>query len=236
LDEEDFQLGANVEHAPWPKWTSTPFRAPRRAQIHNPSLQFHEYLPHNCGVAWRAGSAESIHLRKQLLHRMMMGVSNKKISADDQKALRYVMEENAKAKNENGETTSTKNSSLYRLKENTAMAMHSVHKHQYGFYPRFSYIIPPGKVSLLHLYEPSAIHPNFKGDICAFLNSRDDQKRMVWQHTKDSYYDLLLDVDTCQELEESLTIQPWCAFKYKAWECQPLEPYICKESFASLEQ
>ena len=74
------------------------------------------------------------------------------------------------------------NFTLTRLPESFAFALKSVDSERFGgLWPRFSYLIDPGKnVTLVHSYDSRRVPKKFR-NFCEFLNADSALARMVFQ-------------------------------------------------------
>lgn len=72
--------------------------------------------------------------------------------------------------------------SLVRLPESFALALKSVDSGKFGgLWPRFSFLIDPGKeVALVHSYHTNRVPGSYE-DFCDFVNEGSSQPRMVFQ-------------------------------------------------------
>jgi hypothetical protein len=185
-----FQIGTNVEHNPYPSWKSTPFTY---------DLKYGgKYMPHNFCMVFRTHSAPVIQLL-QTWYEYMTSWNTKLMTgldADDQKPLQKLL------------SSSSTTISLTRLTESFAMAEKSVHKRQFGFYPRFTYALQ-GNVTMIHSHRQEGIPEPYHGDMCAFMNSG-DKTRMLIRHegnaTHPGLYQLVYNAKHCEE--ELLHFEP----------------------------
>jgi len=172
----DTVIGANVEHAPQPAWYSSPF-AYTNAK--------YQHLPHNFALMWKNGQTADDVLEEWYFNMVsMMPVDDARVRApDDQVPLRDVL--------------GRQGVHLTRLQESFTFAFKSVHKHKFGFNPRFSYLVE-GPITMIHSYNASAVPDSVaRGDICSFINS-DMRPRIVWQESRDAKYELLFSFEECQ--------------------------------------
>ena len=246
LANPKFEVGTNVEHAPFPIFDASPYKAPRRE---NPDIK--EILPHNCALAWRradnyannnvTGSGRATNgdvsrqIRLQWLARIRIGGPPE--VSEDQKALQYVIYQRASQLQQEKGEPGDDNDALYRtgwnqLSQNLATAFHTLQRKKYGAHPRFTYLIPNGTVSLLH--SSQRVPPGYQ-DICEFLNS-DLRPRIVWQHDPSGSMEFLFNFKDCIVKEKDVTdgpVIPGCFRKERnpKLQCAPQEPYVCEESF-----
>jgi len=171
-------LGANVEHAPYRPYLSSPFDFVHSNLTLTNGTKWHRHLPHNFGIVFaRDNKTDSLLQTWKVLLNGGTG--------DDQMPLMKAIEKT--------------NFPFRRLGEEFAMGLKSVNKSKYREnHPRFTYLVPAGNpVTLIHSYDPLAVPPRFEGDICAFVNEEATRPRMLWQETAKDDYRLLYTLEDC---------------------------------------
>ena len=104
---------------------------------------------------------------------------------------------------------------LTRLPENFAFAFKSVDKSRYKMWPRFSYRIDEGPVTLVHSFKSRNIPAAFNGSICAFLNQGRMPPRMAWLRGAHGKYELLHSHGECSDRLGG--IEPRCCDEALMW-------------------
>lgn len=167
-------LGTNIEHAPFSPWCSSPFvfeqsKLCKKRPIHS--------MPHNFVIVWNARSKAVQALFGVWLQRSYRD------KRDDQKPLYEALQQT--------------NLPHTRLREGFAMALKRVHHRNFGFYPRFTYLVQ-GHVTMIHSHTASKIPKEYGGDICAFLNSK-TAPRMIFEKSHGSPYRFIETMEQCFE-------------------------------------
>ena len=165
-------LGTNIEHAPFPPWCSSPLIFEQSKLCRNRPIHS---MPHNFVIVWNARSKAV-----EALFRVWLEYSYRD-KRDDQKPLYEALQKT--------------NLPHTRLREGFAMALKRIHHRNFGFYPRFTYLVQ-GRVTMIHSHTISKIPKEYNSDICSFLNSK-TTTRMVFEENQKSSYRFIETIDQC---------------------------------------
>jgi len=183
-------LAANAEHAPYHPELSSPFSYFLSSEVCGGRKKCHAHLPHNFAILFNPSSTR-VHLAFEKWREKMHGASD-----DDQVPLMNVLER-----------LSSRGPRLKRLDESFAFAFKSVDKKRFGGdFPRFSYRIDQGPVTLFHSTDRRVIPAAFNGSTCAFLNQGRMEPRMAWLPHPKTNVQLLRSRDEC--IESLQNIEP----------------------------
>ena len=174
-------LAANAEHAPYHPYRSSPFSYFLSSIEDCGDGNCHAHLPHNFAILFNPSSTK-VHLAFEKWREKMHGGSG-----DDQVPLMNVLEQ-----------LGSRAPRLERLDESFAFAFKSVDKKRFGGnFPRFSYRIDQGPVTLFHSTDARLIPAAFNGSTCAFLNQGRMEPRMAWLPHPKKNAELLHSRDEC---------------------------------------
>ena len=168
ISPNDFVIGTNIVHDLSPHWRASPF---------NYTQMKVKRFPHNCVVLLKRGNYTQ-KLLKAWLEQMKNG------HRDDQQALYRALFD-----------TSIVHT---RLPERFIVALKSIDRERFGFWPRFTYGIDSGQVDLLHSYHPKALSTEFGTDICKLLNKNSEANvRIIYQEGENSMYENIRNKSSC---------------------------------------
>ena len=168
VSPQNFVVGTNIVHDLSPNWRASPLI------YANVTVK---KFPHNCIVLLKRGT-ETQKLLNSWLHQIKIG------HKDDQKALYKALL-----------ATSIFHTSL---PERFIVALKSIDRIRFGFWPRFTYAIDRGYVDLLHSYHTKAVASEFDEDVCRLLNRNFDARyRVIYQQSDNSVYENIPNKTSC---------------------------------------